>query len=159
EPRRRNGARDDDAAADAGAAAGEVAVAGRREQEQHGEDEQRLDSGEAGDEAHAAAIEAGAGEQQAAAHPAAAADAPAATADSAPKARVAEDAQPADLDLDPAAPLEPHLRVARDAHARRRAGIDQVARQQRHHLRDVADQVLDAEDHLFGVAVLHRLAV
>ena len=42
---------------------------------------------------------------------------------------------------------------------RRRAGRDHVARQQRHELADIADDVLDAEDQVGGVAVLPPLAV
>ena len=45
------------------------------------------------------------------------------------------------------------------ADARRRAGRDDVARQQRHELADVADQMRDAEHHRARVAALHALAV
>ena len=43
--------------------------------------------------------------------------------------------------------------------ARRRAGEDQVARLQCEDLRQVGDQLVDAEDELAGARVLHGLAV
>ena len=55
--------------------------------------------------------------------------------------------------------LQEDRRLAGHADARRRAGEDHVARQQRADLRDVRDQFVDLEDELLGARVLHRLAV
>ena len=55
--------------------------------------------------------------------------------------------------------LEPHARLARAAHARGRAGRDDVARLERHQAREVGDQRRYGEDQVLGAGRLHRLAV
>ena len=55
--------------------------------------------------------------------------------------------------------LEVARRLLAHADAGRRAGGDDVAGHQRHEVADVADQMVDREDHRPGVAVLHPLAI
>jgi hypothetical protein len=55
--------------------------------------------------------------------------------------------------------LEEALRLAAHAHARRRAGGDDVTRFERHEARHVAHELRDAEDHAGRVPGLHALAV
>src|SRR5262249_17388986 len=64
-----------------------------------------------------------------------------------------------DLDGDLVARAEEDLRLAEDPDAGRRAGGDQVARRQRDRLRDEAEDLVDAEDHVRGRRVLHPFAV
>src|SRR5262249_42096277 len=66
----------------------------------------------------------------------------------------AGDVQPAGV-----ARLEEDRRLAREAHARRRAGRDQVARREGHEVREVAHQITDVEDERLGVAALPLLSV
>src|SRR5262249_30975449 len=73
--------------------------------------------------------------------------------------RVAQHAELLDLHLGDVAALEVHRRLARHAHPRRRPREDQIPRLQRADLRDVSQRLRHAENHLLGVAVLHRLAV
>src|SRR5262245_37173728 len=55
--------------------------------------------------------------------------------------------------------LEEHRRLARETDPERRAGRDQVAGQQRRPLRSVGDDLVDVEDQVLRVRVLHLLAV
>ena len=73
--------------------------------------------------------------------------------------RVLERAEAGDLELADVTGLERDLRLAREADAGRRAGGDQVARRQRHDVREVLDDVADVEDEVLRVAVLHQGAV
>src|SRR5262245_28168587 len=62
---------------------------------------------------------------------------------------------------EPVARLEPHLlllRIAAD-HALGGAGVDDVARLERHELRGVRDDLRAIEDHVVGVRRLAHLAV
>src|SRR6266540_6924959 len=69
-------------------------------------------------------------------------------------------AKPLDGELHHVAGLEEQRRrLDAEAHARRRAGGDDVARQKRHVLADVRDDLRDAEHHGARVAGLHALAV
>ena len=69
-------------------------------------------------------------------------------------------AEPLDAERDDVAGLEVSAaRLHAHAHARRRAGGDDVAGQQRHVARDVGDERGDAEDHRPRVAALPALAV
>src|SRR5579884_1636506 len=68
-------------------------------------------------------------------------------------------AQPFDREPHPVARLEELRRLHADRHPRRSAGRDHVARHQRREMTDVADDVVDAEDQVGGVAVLDALAV
>ena len=66
-------------------------------------------------------------------------------------------AEPVDAELDDVAGLQVHrLRLHAEPDARRRAGADDVAGQQRHELADVADERRHVEDHVRGRAVLAR---
>src|SRR5678815_1195650 len=69
-------------------------------------------------------------------------------------------AQAADAERHHVARLEEHrLGLDPEAHARRRAGADHVARQERHELADVRHDLRAVEDHRARVAGLHALAV
>src|SRR6478609_7103910 len=69
-------------------------------------------------------------------------------------------AQPGDAQAHGIARLQENRRgLAAHAHARRRAGADQVPGVQRHEAADVADQLRDAEHHGPGAAVLEALAI
>src|SRR4030095_6287721 len=58
--------------------------------------------------------------------------------------------EPGDLEPAGVARLEEDRRLAREAHARRRAGRDQVARREGHEVREVADHIADVEDERLG---------
>src|SRR5581483_5223531 len=62
--------------------------------------------------------------------------------------RVCQRTEPFDLDRDLVAGLHEDLRVAEGADSRGRPGGDQVARLERDRLRDVRDDLGDAEDHV-----------
>src|SRR5579883_310382 len=74
--------------------------------------------------------------------------------------RIAQDADALDLDLARVAVLHPdRIGLARMADARRRAGEDDVARLERHPLRDEHQHLPHREHHVLGVVRLHDLAV
>ncbi len=56
-------------------------------------------------------------------------------------------------------PVDVDRRLAREAHARRRPGRDQVTGLESREGREEADQLRDAEDQLVGVRILHRLTI
>src|SRR4051812_25987973 len=73
--------------------------------------------------------------------------------------RVAQDAEPLDLDLDDVTGLQQPRRRAGVADAGRRARREQVARPQGEGLRDQRERVADGVDHLVRAPVLDDLAV
>src|SRR5688572_27984088 len=72
---------------------------------------------------------------------------------------VAQHADAFDLYLAHVARLHEARRLLAPAYARRRAGGDHIARNQREDRRRIADELRNAEDHVARVAALHHLAV
>src|SRR5579872_2883625 len=73
--------------------------------------------------------------------------------------RISQNSQSGDFDFARVAGLKKHGGLAGHSDARRSAGEDQIARFERHDLRNIGDQLADAEDQLSSGRILHCLTV